>query len=477
MPDYQGQIALELESYQKLGAQEGRQNRPPSNALAPDLAEEKLQAQTNQHRLKEQEKFHRKSNATRQSTAEISTKLVEVNANCEALTLPPSTTESAARHYLVTEKNRLSLLKQKELELRADLNGFKAENGITWLAHYPNDSLLHLSWIALCIAIEMVVNAFFFANEQGLLGGAVVALFLSITNIGLAGFFGGVSRYINHRSPLQKLLGWTSLGLSIITIIYINAVFSTFRSEYQQVTDPEDRGQLTVAFGKALEGASTIFGFHIPFTDILSFVLFFIGCLLGIYALYKGYTFDDPYPGHGARDRRYREAQSAYQAECDKVRKALYELCSQKQTALIRAKNDVFALGARLASLKGDINQSASEYSSTLQRIHNDYHLVLGTYRRSNTAVRATPAPNYFSGMPDTSIGPDGQTDDLQKQLADVNNNFQSLKSSYVDKLTSRLQEETDSATKIAGPSFNAYLDELLTLAEIAVAKQQQSIH
>lgn len=476
MSAYNGQIATGLENYQNLGVQQGRQNRPSSNAVSPDEAEVKLQAQARQYSLDEQGRFHLKANEASQRLSEVATTSVEVKAKCEALTSGNSTAPSETRHRLASEKHILVPLKEEELELQADLNGFKALHRITCLAHYPQDLLLHLSWIALCIAIETVVNAFFFENERGLLGGAVVAFAVSIVNIGLAGVLGYFFRYINHRFPAERILGWSCLGLFVLTTIFLNSVFSTFRSAYQLVSDPGDIRQTTAAFKEALANASTIFSLHIPFTDILSFVLFFVGCLLGIYAFYKGYTFDDPYPGHGARDRRYRAARMRYQEKLDGLREIVQALHGQRQIQLVSAKNTISELGSRISLLDGEIKHASSEYLSALQRVRNDYHLVLDTYRRTNTSVRTTPAPSYFSELPDPATGvADDRTNQLVHRLTELNNAFENIRTSYVERLTSRLQEETVVATEINGPLFNKYLDEIQKQAEADVANRRQS--
>src|SRR6202030_2887091 len=46
--------------------------------------------------------------------------------------------------------------------------------------------------------------------------------------------------------------------------------------------------------------------------DLNSYYLFAMGLLFGLLAVYKGATFDDPYPGYGTRSRRHEDARQDY---------------------------------------------------------------------------------------------------------------------------------------------------------------------
>jgi len=473
----QREIEGDLESYRKLDIQQGRQNLPSSNALAPDETEVKILAQAKQLSLNEGTTYHSKTNELGQGVSDMATTCAQLKAKCEALISSNVSATADVNNQLSSEKHRIIPLKNEELELLADLNGYKALHGITWLAYYPADLLLHLSWIGLCIAIETVVNAFFFENERGLLGGAVVAFAVSVVNIGLAGVLGYFFRYINHYLLIQKVFGWACLVLFGLSTVFLNSVFSTFRSAYQLVNDPADFRQTTDAFKQALDNASSIFALHIPFTDILSFVLFFIGCLLGGYAFYKGYSIDDPYPGHGARDRRYKSARARYQTGVDDVRKSVQALHEKRQAEIIEAKNGISELGSRISRMEGRIKQEAREHSANIQRISDRWRLVLDTYRKSNTSVRATPAPSYFSSLPEVvPINSDEQGEQLVCQLDELARAFENLRTSCVDKLAAQLRNESVQTTELLGPIFSDFLLSIQKQAEMELANRRQTV-
>lgn len=477
MPSYHGQLASELENYQNLGIHQGRQNLPSTNSISPDESEIKLSNKALHYLLDEKKEFNLRANELSQRLAELDTKLIETQAKSEALLTGNITAKSEANGHLAPNKLKLAALKEEELALLADLNGFKALNRITWLAHYPQDYLHHLSWIFLCVALETLINAFFYENERGLLGGAVVALAISFVNIGLAGVLGYFFRYSNHIDLGAKVLGWFCLAVFFIETIFLNAVFSTFRTAFQQIADPGNVHETKIAFEQALSEAGTIFTLHIPFSDILSFTLFFVGCLLCLYALYKGYTFDDPYPGHGDRDQRYNAARSRYHAGEDELRKEVQILLEKRRLHLESARSLISEIGSQCAIIDGKIVGLANDFQANIQRIAGDYKLVIDSYRKSNAAVRATQSPTYFQEIinPAANIT-DNRSAGLLQLVAGLKQRYETLRSSCTDRLASRIQEETIQVAEILGTHFGKFSEEVRILAEERISSRRITI-
>ena len=195
------------------------------------------------------------------------------------------------------------LLTESRMHAQVEWRHFRAKNGIAEEAHYPESHIWHFAIVAACALVETGVNSFFYENSQGLLGGFFVALAVAIVNLGGALALGMSFRFKNLRDTDKKIAGWLALFAFVALAIYCNALFASFRAEYQFVTDPSNASALRVAFTKATDSAGRVFTFQMHFGDLLSFILFGIGILLSSFAFYKGYTFDDRYPGYGKRDR------------------------------------------------------------------------------------------------------------------------------------------------------------------------------
>lgn len=477
MPGYGGQIAAELNDYQTRGVQLGRQNLPSSNSPTVDENEIKLEADTKRYMLTEHSAFLSTISGMQKQCMTIEHALADTQSKCDSV-LSDSGLSQEVAHHLASEQHVLIAHRAHELKLQADLNGFRREHGLDHQAHYPLDPLLHLSWIFLCIAIETVVNSFFFENQNGLLGGAVVALAISVVNLVLAGVLGYFFRFKNHKDSLAAILGWVCLLFFFVVTIYLNAVFSTFRYEYQLVADPSDVHQTTTAFKSALATAVTVFYLQVPFSDILSFVLFFIGCLLSGYAFYKGYTFDDAYPGYGPRDRRHKEAiQHATDAE-HAVRENIRAVLDLKRNDTMSLKNTLLAHGTQAAQLERSLANARQNLNSLLERIQGEFALVLGTYRRSNTSVRATPAPSYFSAIANLRADfPDLSAEPIRVQVLELLSSFQRLRDRYLDRLTERIQELSRHSTEILGAQLNDFFKTIVTLAQAKIAAETQTLH
>ena len=65
------------------------------------------------------------------------------------------------------------------MRAEVDLRHFRAMHGIQEQAVYPDSLLWHVGVIAVLALSETLVNAVFYENAQGLLGGFVVALSVS----------------------------------------------------------------------------------------------------------------------------------------------------------------------------------------------------------------------------------------------------------------------------------------------------------
>src|SRR6266849_4125979 len=146
MPGYNGQLAADLSKYQNLGMQQGRQNLPPSNAETPDQSEIKLEADAKQYMLAENSAFLSAINGIDKQCTTLEHSVANTQSQCDAVLSDTGLTEEIA-HHLASEQHMLVAHRAHQLKLQADLNGFRGENRINHQAHYPPDSLLHLSWI------------------------------------------------------------------------------------------------------------------------------------------------------------------------------------------------------------------------------------------------------------------------------------------------------------------------------------------
>src|SRR5215470_2100942 len=90
---------------------------------------------------------------------------------------------------------------REERSRLADLENFKAGNRLLRDAHYPSSPTLAFGILAILVLLEAGINGVLFADssDQGLFGGWLEALVLSVTNVGAAFLFGGTVLPLLHR--------------------------------------------------------------------------------------------------------------------------------------------------------------------------------------------------------------------------------------------------------------------------------------
>ena len=324
---------------------------------------------------------------------------------------------------------------------------------------------------------ESLMNAFFYENAQGLLGGLVVALGVGAINMLLAVSLGSVFRNKNLSSLQGRLLGWSSLIVYIGSSTYLNSLFAAFRSEYQVLSDPTDPAQMRAAFAAATAAAFNIYKFHMPVGDLMSFLLFGIGFALSLIAFLKGYTFDDRYPGHGPRDRRLKVAQAQEQELISQLRTKLQQVGQRRISETQNALREPGALINVAAKRIADLEEMKSTAQNSCTAITRDFHLVLDAYRHSNIAVRATPPPTYFNHPLELSAGPDpGRADGYIRKLRQFQEETRSLQTTNQPALNAQLealQKQTSEVLNVALPDFKR---EVEREAEAAINRQQHTL-
>ena len=152
-------------------------------------------------------------------------------------------------------------------------------------------------------------------------------------------------------------------------------------------------GDEPAAFKLAIENLT---GAPWRLTDINSIYLFGLGLLFSLGALWKGVTFDDPYPGYGPTNRRMVSGRNAYSDqhadhfdELERIKEdAVQQLAAGiKQVPLFpqHAENVRMQRSALLESFRA--------YESSLEAAANQ---VLARYRTANRKSRKTAPPGYF---------------------------------------------------------------------------------
>lgn len=474
---YAGEIAQQLDDYRSKGQKEAKRHRPPSDALHMDQNETALQATAEKHLASEQRLFdqaHMDANhglsETRQRTIEYQTKVDQL--------LSDDSIQGSIESEMAADRQTLVSASESTMRAEVELRAFRATNSITDEAVYPESTIWHFAVIAFLALIETVINAFFYENAQGLLGGFTVALGVAAINMAGAMILGIGFRYKNIPSIDKQIIGWLCLVLFIVFSLYCNALFATFRSEYQVLTDPTNAQQLRSAFALSAIEAKQIFFLNLQIADFMSFILFGIGILLSGFAFFKGYTLYDKYPGHQPLDqlvKKYRQEEiKAQELLREKVRNFLERRRGDVQSAI----HEPAQISARIASRLGDLEKAQGMLRTQAQAIQRDFALVLNSYRQANTAIRATEPPKYFREIPELTkhVNISG-TEAVIKDLQEAKKTITEISDKNQSALNEKLRTVQTNSSHILNKVYSDFVKDVSKEAEDRINRMTPTIH
>jgi len=477
-----GTITELSKKMESLGVSEGGSNRPDAAAESPDLNEIKVIAQAKKHIELEESSRIDVFVEVEKKAYDIEQKIDTTHSTCNSL-LENDLIQGAFHSALSKEEQNLIAACAKEMEARAALNSFKTRKQIQDPAHYPQDQLLHFSLLILFIAIETAVNSFFYQGATGLLGGAVVALSVSVVNMSIAASLGSMYRYVNLPETKEKITGYFGLILFILLAIVLNLIFSTFRVQYEilqtvvlQENLPEPTtAMLVTAFKTAVADAFRVFIFEFPDVDVMSFILFFIGFMCSIVAFWKGYTHDDKHPHYGKMDRIHKDAESQFKEAKSKAFDIAIETVHKISDEIEVSRDALISAQRNTGALKAQIQGAQASYEGNIRKIQSELELVIEAYRGANKATRATSAPQYFSEKPNVVPNKGMEKHDfLIEKINILSEKSKNISDEKVSLLNNKLNEVRSKINQLVQAEFQKFLSEIVEKATITLRANGQ---
>lgn len=381
------ETALSTLDVERRARSDGRQNHPPYDALEfsasedriVDYAEGGLKAVTTEG-----------VSALRRLRREIDDGLS---------TLQPPDFEAHERDVALGLDDRYSRIRydlrdlfKRRMIAERNLNYFRRSLGVARPARYPESGIFHFGLIAFIVVLESVANAYFFsqASDLGLLGGVLQAAVFSMVNVAWSFGLGLTAyRYLNAPGLGLRFLAMLGVGLHIAGALFINLAIAHYRDLIALSPDGATFAVITQL---------TAAPFQLEAFE--SLMLFLIGTLIAGFAVWKGYTTEDPLPGYGPADRAFGEVD----AVCRETRE---QLLLEAEDALDAARDPiddellsfeeaVAGVKDRLESFRA-IADALKDAGGAYQRLGTS---LLKVYREENLAVRNEPAPAHFEIFP-----------------------------------------------------------------------------
>jgi hypothetical protein len=466
---YSGELPQRMDEMIEKARQEAALHRPPTDSARMDQNEAEIKSDAERAIAREHQIFSHLLMSASQDAHALQQKVPDVDGRIQQLIADNSLTNEAAAE-LAGERATLVSATEQRMRAEVDVRAFRARHDITEQAVYPESHVWHFSIILSLALVETIVNAFFYENAQGLLGGFVVALSVAAFNMAGALVLGMLFRFKNLRDPEKRAGGWASLVVFAVLTVYCNALFAAFRASYQVVVDPSDAAEVRQAFRTAAGQAGQVFTFGMDFGDLMSFILFGIGILLSCFAFYKGYTFDDRFPGYGAKDRLLKAAKRVELAAQEVVRQKLKEFLQHRRREIQAISREPMELMKAAGERAAELQHGYTVHQANQAAIQRDFELVLKSYRDANAAIRATEPPPYFTVYQDIRHPVDEQQKDgVLAVLSAANQRAMALRDKYQEPLNTKLNDlQRDTAT-ILDKTFAEFLRSVEKHAEAEI--------
>ena len=307
------------------------------------------------------------------------------------------------------------LYQTKENEARAakHLRWFQQKHALHYrAASYPESQVYHFAIVAALALVEWVSLSTFYAegSDFGLLGGVLIAMGLSVVNISVAILSGCLLRYVNHRSPRPRMLALGAATLLYSCFLLVTLAAAHYRVATNDIAQsqpavtspaidplalrvPADLDQWRAARLAWQRFAHNPLGFE----DVFSWILVVLAIVFGVFASYKGYRLDDPYPGYGELDRELKRKRAGHEAARTQYCRAVdqvFDRTLQEQAHLLSEVKSNIEYYQQLVGKTDDERRAFARDAAELQDACN---VVVRRYRQTNRSVRLSPAPTYFN--------------------------------------------------------------------------------
>lgn len=367
------------------GEADGRSNLPPSDATVPSATELEIVNDVRAER-------ERLANGLASHLRAQNDALAGLDTAMDLAKLRNDTEHAISRlgQGDVAWKSEIARLLRDAREAKKEYDDFRIEHGLRRAARDPGSRFLALSLLALAIVVEAALNGVFFAegSELGLVGGVVLALGISVVNVLVFGFLSGLGpgRWQHHRSLPLRLVAWTLLLLGGLLVIGANAFVAHYRDAFERAGEAVLLDQVWAHLRNDPFGLARI----------QSWLLFFLGLFFAGFGFWKGYRFDDPYPGYGRVSRRWREAEQRYLENRHQRLEEASAVRDEAKGALDLAIERLRGQALQREQILGARARLVQEFQAHERHLEEAANALLAAYRDANRRVRTTPPPAGF---------------------------------------------------------------------------------
>lgn len=274
------------------------------------------------------------------------------------------------------------------------------------------DKNVKMSLIALIVALETIGNGNFFANENGVVGGFILALVPAILNAVLGFTLGILFRQTYHIKSSCRRNGWLTVLFIFSLIFVLNLGITHYRSAMEQVSyaqtmvekvagEYEQKYENIVELGVEKISIQSLTSAPFDLSGVQSWLLFLLGIVCSLITAHEAFGLDDPYPGYGDAIRHYEKAQEAYEEKREEVAENLNDVCEHAKITLNETYQGL--LENKSAPEVYEMINRAREYEKDFLRYSDEIESIgnqlLQIYRRAYQSVAGEKIPHHFKRL------------------------------------------------------------------------------
>jgi exonuclease VII large subunit len=293
-------------------------------------------------------------------------------------------------------KNKLEQHRKTLKEHLETLTQFKKNNELSEEARCPTKDEISKSTLVIVIMFifELAVNGGILADalDDGWQGGILLALGFSMINVIFSTYIGyKLFKHFNSIIKIYKNLAIISGTIFILIIIYLNLCLGAYRGAAELYQEKSNKQE----FSALAKKSANPFDEEIKY-NAQSILLIALGILISLASIYKGYEYNDTYPGYGER-------QSKANKERENIKKIILALSEEILDSINNTINNIQDEKNHLVNRLNDWNQNTikiqyefNNYEKKLEILEKNVQQLFLLYRNNNKAVRSSEYPIYF---------------------------------------------------------------------------------
>ena len=325
-----------------------------------------------------EEERHRNTTIFREQLATFNKRLTDINllAYFSNATDASRLAEGEFNAEIQKRQGNLTAERDNVIAARQHYTKFRADNRLTAAPDVPQSLLFNISIIFAILAIEGVMNGFFFqyGASNGLLGGIAQAFLFSLANVGVSVATGMYAvPYLYHIDFIKKLAG-VVLTISYLWVLFsLNLIIAHYRDAIQVNPDTATHQALTIFLSNPL-----------GIQDIQSVILAGMGIIFGLASVLDGLYMDDRYPGYGRAYRQIKRVYEEYNEKVDDAIDALTDIRDDAIQSLQQTREEALKRKAEYDAIQAHKTRLIAQFTSYLDYLETAANDLITFYRNEN---------------------------------------------------------------------------------------------